>query len=302
MHAIRRICVAGSGAMGMGILRSFAGSGLDLALLTRDPSAPKPGLPDGVALVGGFDGPAPDLLIESIPEDLALKHDFLARAEAAWGRRTIIASNTSVLPLQDLADRLAQPGKFCGLHYMYPADTWPFVELVAVRQTAPETLAAIEAALAAAGRQSIRIARPVIGALINRLQHAMAHEAYSMVADGAVDVATVDLVIRRLLAPRMCVTGLIEQKDLSGLGTHAASQSQLVPHLSPHREAMQFVRDLPARGETGAASGLGFYDWRQTDPAAFRAFAARHVQAVLAAVAAAEAERPSVAPIPRSHP
>ncbi len=302
MHGIKSVCVAGGGAMGMGILRGFAGSGLELSLLTRDPSAPKPGLPGGTTLRGGFDGPPPDLLIETIPEDLALKHDFLARAEAAWGGRTIIASNTSVLPLQDLADRLSHPGMFCGLHYMYPADTWPFVELIAVGQTAPETLAAIEAALAAAGRQAIRIARPVVGALINRLQHAMAHEAYSMVAEGAVDVATVDLVIRRLLAPRMCVTGLIEQKDLSGLGTHAASQSQLVPHLSPHREAMQFVRDLPARGETGASSGLGFYDWRQTDPAAFRAFAARHVQAVLATVAAAEAERPSVAPLPRQHP
>ena len=64
----------------------------------------------------------------------------------------------------------------------------------------------------------------------------------------------------------------------------------------------QFVLDLPARGETGADSGLGFYDWRAADPAAFRAFAARHVQKMLAQVAQVEAERPAVAPAPRRHP
>lgn len=296
------ICVAGGGAMGMGILRSFAGSGVSLSLLTRDPLVPKPGLPDEVRCIGGFDGPPPDLLIESIPEDLALKQAFLAQAEAAWGGRCVIASNTSVLPLQDMADGLAHPERFVGLHYMYPADTWDFVELIAVRQTDPDVLDAVEAILQRAGRRAIRLAKPVVGALINRLQHAMAHEAYSMIADGAVDAATVDLVMRRLLAPRMCITGLIEQKDLSGLGTHAASQRHLVPHLSPRTEAVGFVGDLPARGESGAASGLGFYDWRATDPAAFRAFAARQVQRILAVVADAEAERPRLAPLPRQHP
>jgi 3-hydroxybutyryl-CoA dehydrogenase len=299
---ITSICVAGGGAMGLGILRGFAGSGIALSLLTRDPAAPKPGLPGEVALISGFEGPPPDLLIESIPEDLALKQAFLARAEAAWGGRCLIASNTSVLPLQAMADGMAHPERFCGLHYMYPADTWEFVELIAVGQTDPAMLDAMEGALRAAGRRAIRLAKPIVGALINRLQHAMAHEAYSMIADGAVDAATVDLVMRRLLAPRMCITGLIEQKDLSGLGTHAASQSQLVPHLSPRTEAVGFVRDLPARGETGAGSGLGFYDWRETDPAAFRAFAARQVQRILAVVAEAEAERPGVAPRPRRHP
>jgi 3-hydroxybutyryl-CoA dehydrogenase len=298
--SIKSVCVIGGGTMGMGILRSYANAGFALSLLTRDATAPKPGLPEGASLITDFIGPAPDLVIESIPEDLDLKRALFARAEEAWGGRSIFASNTSVLDLQVIADSFRQPERFLGLHYMHPADTWAYVELIAVRQTDPAVADQVEAALNQAGRTALRLRKPVIGALINRLQHAMCHEAYSMIADGTVDAATIDLVIRRLLAPRMCVTGLIEQKDLSGVPVHAASQAGLVPHLSPRTQAVPFLAELVERGETGANAGLGFYDWRDADPAAYRAFAARQVQRMLAAVAEAEAERPSVAPKPRT--
>ncbi|MFC7542797.1 3-hydroxyacyl-CoA dehydrogenase NAD-binding domain-containing protein [Siccirubricoccus deserti] len=247
-------------------------------------------------------GPPPDLLIESIPEEMALKQEFLARIEAAWGGRCLLASNTSVLPLQALADPLRHPERFCGLHYMQPADTFAYVELIAVRQSAPETLEAIAALLARCGRTALRLSKPIPGALINRLQHAMANEAYQMIAEGAVDAATVDLVIRRMLTPRMAVTGLIEQKDLSGLGTHAASQSGLVPLLHHEGTAAEWMLDLPKRDETGADAGLGFYDWRDRDPAAYRAFAAQYVARMLALQAEAEAARAAVAPALRQHP
>jgi 3-hydroxybutyryl-CoA dehydrogenase len=293
------ICVLGGGTMGLGILRSFAGSGLPLTLISRDAEAPKPGLPEGVRRLADFTGEPPALLIESVPEEMDLKHEVLARAEAAWGGRCLIASNTSVLPLQEIADRLTHPARFLGLHYLHPADRWEFVEMIAVAQTTPETLRGAEALLARAGRAALKVMRPVPGALVNRLQHAMAHEAYHLIAEGVTDAATIDLVMRRLLAPRMRVTGLIEQKDLSGLVTHAASQRGLVPHLHHGAEAARFVLDMPARGETGAESGLGFYDWRGTDPAAFRAFAARIVDRLQTIIAEAEAERPAVAPKPR---
>lgn len=298
---IPSVCVAGGGMMGLGILRAFAGSGLDLSLMTRDPARAKPGTPGGVRLFSGFDGPPPGLLIESLPEDMALKQEFCARAEAAWGGRTIIATNTSTLDYQVMADALRYPAQFCGLHFMHPADAWDMVELIAVPQTAPATLAAVTGALAAAGRRPLRIGKPIPGALINRLQHAMAHEAYHMIATGAVAAEDVDLVIRRMLAPRMCVTGLIEQKDLSGLLTHATVQESIVPHLSHRATAEPFLRAMADRGETGADAGLGFYDWRGRDPAAFRAFAARQVKRIQAIVAEAEAERASIAPKPRDH-
>jgi len=298
---ISSVCVAGGGMMGLGILRTLAGSGLTLSLMTRDALRVKPGTPEDVRRVGGFDGPPPDLLIESLPEDFSLKQEFFERAEAAWGGRTIIATNTSTLDYQRMADALRHPDRFCGLHFMQPADAWDMVELIAVRQTAPAVLDAVAAALAAAGRRALRIGKPIPGAIINRLQAAMAHEAYHMIAIGAVAAEDIDLVIRRMLAPRMCVTGLIEQKDLSGLVTHAAVQASIVPHLSHRETAEPFVQALAQRGETGADAGMGFYDWREADPAAFRTFAARQVKRIQAVVAEAEAERAAIAPKPRDH-
>lgn len=301
---IRSVCVAGGGAMGMGIVRSYAAAGFAVSLLSRDPASPKPGLPEGIRRLGPDPaGEAPDLLVESIPEEMALKRDLLARAEAAWGKAgTILASNTSVLPLQALADGLRDPTRFCGLHYLHPAESLPFAELIAVRQTDPAVLAAIGAALARTGKQALPLARPIPGALVNRLQHAMLNEAYWMVAEGAVDVATIDLVIRRLLAPRMAVTGLIEQKDLSGLGTHATVQATMVPLLHQEGRAADWVPELARRGETGADAGLGFADWRGADPDAYRAYAARNLARMLALQAEIEAERQAVAPAPRTHP
>lgn len=301
---IRSVCVAGGGAMGMGIVRSYAAAGFAVSLLSRDPASPKPGLPEGIRRLGPDPaGEAPDLLVESIPEEMALKRDLLARAEAAWGKAgTILASNTSVLPLQALADGLRDPARFCGLHYLHPAESLPFAELIAVRQTDPAVLAAIGAALARTGKQALPLARPIPGALVNRLQHAMLNEAYWMVAEGAVDVATIDLVIRRLLAPRMAVTGLIEQKDLSGLGTHATVQATMVPLLHQEGRAADWVPELARRGETGADAGLGFADWRGADPDAYRAYAARNLARMLALQAEIEAERQAVAPAPRTHP
>lgn len=304
MAEIRSICVAGGGAMGIGIVRSLVAAGFETWLMGRDPESPKPGLPEGVRRIGPHPAasPPPDLMIESLPEEMALKREFLAAVEAAWGVRTIVTSNTSTLPLQDLADGLTHPAQFCGLHYMYPADTMPFIELIAVRQSDPAMLDVLEAVMARAGKQTLRLKKPIAGGLVNRLQHAMANEAYWMVAEGAADLATIDLMIRRLLAPRMCVTGLVEQKDLSGVGTHATVQASLVPALHHEGHAAPWLAALPARGEGGAEAGLGFYDWRAADPAAYRGYAARNTARMLALQAEIEAERVAVAPQPRAHP
>src|SRR3546814_15688621 len=83
------------------------------------------------------------------------------------------------------------------------------------------------------GKEVIRLNRPVAGFLFNRLQHALLHEAYWMIEQGIVTAADVDTFARRAFGPRMCVTGVIEQKDLRGLDTHALAQRGIVPHLPP---------------------------------------------------------------------
>ena len=124
-------------------------------------------------------------------------------------------------------------------------------------------------------RSFLVLQRPVIGFLINRLQHALLHEAYSMIEDGVVSVEDVDKFARLGFGPRMCITGLIEQKDLSGVDVNAAAQRSIVPDLYHNRTPCKMVQDMAARGDHGVKSGKGFYNWKDRDADAYRQAAAR---------------------------
>src|SRR3546814_3027106 len=109
---------------------------------------------------------------------------------------------------------------------MHPAEALPLVEVIRVPQTTDDTFARCIAALKRTGKDAIVLNRPVEGFLFNRLQHAILHEAYYLIEQGIVTHEDVDKAAKWLLGPRCCVTGLIEQKDISGLDTHAIARSE----------------------------------------------------------------------------
>ncbi len=259
---IRTVLVVGSGIMGRGIATSYGAAGFHCTVLSRHPERV-----GGLRATGELPAEPPDLVIEAIPEDLRLKIDLFRRLDEAYGGRSILASNTSGLPLQEMADVLRHPEAFCGIHYFQPAERFDYAELIEVAQTAPEVVASVIMALGRTGKHAIHLRKPVIGALINRLQHALLHEAGHLLDEGVVDVAAIDLVARNLLGPRMCVTGVLEQKDLTGLGTFAAVQREVVPHLNHSAEPTRTIQEVVAAGNDGIRSGRGFYDWRRRDVA-----------------------------------
>ena len=156
------------------------------------------------------------------------------------------------------------------------------VEVIRVPETTDEVLERTVEALKRTGKDSIVLNKPVIGFLINRLQHAILHEAYWMIEEGVVTVEDVDNFAKWLLGPRMCVTGLLEQKDLSGVDVNAAAQRSIVPDLHHNRTPCPLVQDMAARGEWGVKTGKGFYDWSGRDVAGHKARAARKLERLLA--------------------
>jgi 3-hydroxybutyryl-CoA dehydrogenase len=270
---VRSILVAGSGTMGSGIAASFARAGFAVTILSRTPA--RAAAPAGVALTDTLPRDAPDLTIESIPEDFALKAAFFERFESAYGERGILATNTSSLPLQTFADGLRWPQRFAGMHYYHPAQAFSLVEVIRVAQTSAAVRDDIVAALRAARKEAVVLEQPVIGFLVNRLQHAVLREAYDLIERGIVSVEDVDAVARLLLGPRMCVTGLIRQKDLSGLAVHRASHAEILPALATNHEPSRLIAEALARG--------GFYDWSSADREAFAREAAEKLERVLTA-------------------
>ncbi|MGY9054020.1 MAG: 3-hydroxyacyl-CoA dehydrogenase family protein [Alphaproteobacteria bacterium] len=277
---IHHVLVCGYGTMGRGIVNLFTRGGFRVSVLTRDPSK-LTDLAEGATVVADLPADAPDLVMENYPEDLAVKQALFARLVAAYGAHPVLSSNTSGLDLTELAAPLANKQNFIGVHYLQPADAFPVAEAVRIPETSDETTAAMVDALKRVGQEAIVLNQPVVGFLFNRLQHALLHEAYHMLEEGLVSAEDIDKYARLAFGPRMCVTGIIEQKDVGGLDVNAASQRSIVPHLHHAAEPVQMVQDMAARGEHGVKTGKGFYDWSNTDMVEYRRIAKNKTDRIL---------------------
>jgi len=276
-----QVLVIGSGVMGCGIAKGFAAAGISTAIFSRN-AAKVTGVDARVTLVDRLPQHAPELIIESIPEKMELKFECYAAIEAAYAGEPVLASNTSALDLEALARPLKFPERFLGIHYFMPADVNTIVEVAPVRATSPAATDTAVRLLEAAGKSVVRLKRALPGLLINRLQHAILHEAYYLIDEGVATAEEIDRCAREMLAPRMCITGLIEQKDISGLDTHALAQRALVPVLHHGDQPRRALQDLYAAGHLGVKSGKGFYDWSGKDPDQVKAEAARKLTELLA--------------------
>jgi 3-hydroxybutyryl-CoA dehydrogenase len=291
---IRSVLVVGHGVMGAGIVRSFAASGFRVALVSRRAAALAE-LPAGVTASAALPAEPPDLVVETIEEDLEAKRRVYRAVEAAYPDDTLLATNTSGLPLERLAEGLRAPARFVGIHWFQPAEVFPMVEVVAGPATPPAVVDRAAEAIARTGKEPIVLYRPVVGYVINRLQHTLLHEAYHMIAAGIASPETIDRVARWLLGPRLCVTGLVEQKDIAGLTVHAMAQRSIVPALEHTGVPSALLQAMVARGDTGVDAGRGFYDWTGLEASDVRAAAAARLTALLEALAA-------LPPAPRPRP
>lgn len=268
---IKTVLVAGTGAIGIGVAQSFLTAGFRTQVLSRNP-ARLSGQLEGAEVSDRLPGDAPDLIVESLPEIANLKLGFYAKVEDAWMGAPILASNTSSLPLQDLANALRYPSRFLGMHYLYPAHLPKlFVEVIRTPQTESAIVDQVLDALRRCDKMPIILNRPVVGGLFNRLQHALLREAYYLIDQGVTSPEQIDEIARHFLAPRMCITGLLQQKDITGLDNTTRTQRLLLPELCDDKVPTRFLESHYEWGHFGLKTGRGFYDWTGADPARVRA-------------------------------
>ena len=249
--------------MGQGIARLFAAANMSVTLMdTRDVTAPHPAV--RVVRQPPLDV-VPDLVVEAVFEDRAVKRSVYEQLEAAYNGAAVLATNTSGLPLDELAEGLRFPHRFLAMHFFMPADVFPMIEVVRGSRTEDPAVDVAVCAVRTAGREPVLLERPINGYLINRLQHSILHEAYHLIEDGIATADMIDKVAKRLLGPRMCITGLLEQKDIAGLEMHAQAQRSIVPTLSHTNVPTPLLQDMVARGDVGIRSGKGFYEWQAGD-------------------------------------
>jgi 3-hydroxybutyryl-CoA dehydrogenase len=284
---IRRIALIGVGIMGSGMAAEWAAAGQQVTLHARDEERVARGRERVAAalrtLAGagllGDDGAesalarvgtatdlraavtGADLVQESIPENLELKRALFADLDRWCPPETILATNTSGLPITTIAEGLSGAGRVIGVHYLNPAHLMPPVEVIPGEATTPEVIERVRAALIALGKSPLVVRREVPGFLWNRLQFALVREAFWLVEQGVATMEEVDLAIRQGLGRRWATAGPFASMDLGGLDTFNNVGSYLLPHLSKADVVPDFLRDRIAEGRFGAKSGGGFYDW-----------------------------------------
>jgi 3-hydroxyacyl-CoA dehydrogenase len=212
-----------------------------------------------------------EFVFESIVEDLHEKQRLFGELENVASPSAIFASNTSGLPISRIAEVLDYPSRAATTHFWNPPHLMPLVEIVKGEQTSDQTIDRLRTLLDGAGKQTVVVLKDVPGQLGNRLLHALFREAFHIVHEGIASVEDVDLAIKNGPGLRFPAYGLLEHADMIGLDMELAIDSYLFAELCNLAEAPALLTDRVARGELGASTGRGLYDWSNKDAGAVRA-------------------------------
>jgi 3-hydroxybutyryl-CoA dehydrogenase len=196
-----------------------------------------------------------DLVVETVPERMALKLDVLAAAEAR--RPALLASNTSALSIDELAGALNRPQSFLGMHFFNPVWSLPLVEIVRGEATSEDAIAAARAAAEAIGKESILV-RNVPGFATSRLDNIAAFEAMRMLEQG---VASAEDIDRAAVLAYGHPIGPLHLSDIVGLDVRLDIARNLSGIHGDAYAPPAILEQLVERGDLGRKTGRGFFDW-----------------------------------------
>ncbi|MEU4016597.1 3-hydroxyacyl-CoA dehydrogenase family protein [Microbacterium sp. NPDC028030] len=276
-----RVGVLGGGRMGTGIAHAFLLAGSRVSVVERDADAADTAAArvreslDASILRGTANEPidaylarfdtgtdaaqlAPcDLVVEAVPEDIALKTEALTRVEAQLGPDAVLASNTSSISIDELAAVLERPSRFVGMHFFNPVPASTLVEIVRGAATAPPLVESVRGWVQALGKTPIVVA-DAPGFASSRLGVAIGLEAIRMLEEGIASAEDIDAAMT--LGYKHPV-GPLRLTDIVGLDVRLGIAEYLAAHLGERFEPPALLRRLVAEGHLGRKTGRGFYEW-----------------------------------------
>ena len=282
--AIERLGIVGSGIMGSGIAEVAAKAGVDVVLRSRkqetadamlaglgkslDKQVAKGRLPEDeagaisarVSATADLDALADcDLVIESIVEDLAVKKQLFADLDRIVKAGAILASNTSTLPVIEMAIETGRPERVCGIHFFNPAPMMSLVEVVRTLLSSDETIAEAHAFAQGAGKTSVEV-KDEAGFIVNALLFPYLNNAVRLLENGTANRDDIDAAMKGGCNFPMGPLALL---DLVGLDTSLSILDALYEEFKdPNYAAVPRLRRMVAAGLLGRKSGQGFYDYR----------------------------------------
>jgi 3-hydroxybutyryl-CoA dehydrogenase len=282
---IKHVGIVGSGIMGSGIAEVAAASGCQVVLRSRSQ-------PTADAMLVGLEKSlnrqvekgkrseterdeilgrvttttdiealaGVDLVIESVVEDLDVKKQLFAELDRACGEDTVIATNTSTLPVVELAMATGRPEKVCGIHFFNPAPVMSLVEVVRPVTASEETVAAALSFAEACGKEPVEV-KDQAGFIVNALLFPYLNNAVRLLEQGVATKEGIDTAMKGGCGFPMGPFALL---DLVGLDTSLAILDALYAEFrDPNYAAVPLLRRMVAAKTLGRKSGSGFYDYRR---------------------------------------
>ena len=281
--SIARVGVVGSGIMGSGIAEVAAKTGHEVVLRSRkqetaddmvnrlekslaravDKGRMEAGDRDAtLARVTATSSLADladcDLVIESVVEDLAVKKDLFNELDRACKPEAVIATNTSTLPVVDLAVETSRPDRVCGVHFFNPAPAMALVEIVRPLTASDETIESVRAFATACGKTPVEV-KDRAGFIVNALLFPYLNNAVRMLENGTASAGDIDAAMQGGCNFPMGPLALL---DLVGLDTSLAILDALYNEFrDPNYAAVPLLRRMVSAGQLGRKSGSGFYEY-----------------------------------------
>ena len=199
-----------------------------------------------------------DLVIESVVEDLDIKKALFAELDGIVKAGAILATNTSTLPVVEMAKATSRPDLVCGIHFFNPASAMKLVEVVRPLTASDETIATAIAFAEACGKNPVEV-KDRAGFIVNHLLFPYLNNAVRMLENGT---ATRDHIDEAMKGGCNFPMGPLELLDLVGLDTSLAIIDALHDEFrDPHYAAVPLLRRMVTAGHLGRKSGQGFYDY-----------------------------------------
>ena len=211
-----------------------------------------------------------DLVIECIPERLDIKQSLFAELEKRARSDALLTSNSSSFPISAIAAGLVTTGRMLGLHFFMPAHLVPLVEVILHSGGSAAHADTLAAFMRGCGMVPVIVKKDLPGFLANRLQHALAREAFSMIDEGIATPEDVDKAVRFGFGFRFLAAGPVLQRDHAGVEVHTAAAATMYPSLSAATLPARVLREKVAAGKLGMKTGEGFFRWTQQSAAAER--------------------------------
>ncbi len=266
---IQRVAVIGAGTMGRGIAQLFAQSGYRTTLIDKDPEALRKAMgriKDAARVASSeriADASGAEFVVEAIVEDLGAKRALFTELERACMPETVLASNTSSLPISKIAEGLRRQDRVIGMHFMNPAPVMKLVEIIPADETSETAFETTRSVAIALGKTPV-VSRDAPGFIANRILMPMINEACWALHEKVASAEDIDTVMKLGMGHPM---GPLALADFIGLDICLAILETLHRQLGDEKyRPCPLLVEKVGSGALGKKSGQGFYRYGANAP------------------------------------